>query len=254
MSASVIIRGLDFSTSDASDYTITRAGAETITLGSTEAINAANTSGVNTINVPILLNLEGNQSFTQASGGTLLLGAAVTSVFSGVELQFNGSGTFKLGAADVLPSNRTIVLAGGSLVTTGVATVANPDFAGPLKLTSSSTIDNGSGLSFTGSSSLAWPGVLSIWNWTSGTIRFGTDATGLMSTQLSRIMAYSGAGSGSVSAVKLNDSGYLVTDSSYLLPAVTPVPEPGAVLGGLLLLGGIGWRERHHILRMRRPC
>ena len=203
--------------------------------GDTLAIALA---GNNTFNVEqaagslnLLPVISGNFDITKAGNGTLSLGA--TNTYTGSTI-VNG-GTLALGASDVLPDTSAVVLDGGTLSTSGLT-----DTTGTLQLLSASTINNGANLAFANSSSIGWTGILSIWNWTTGTIRFGNSNLGLTSTQLSNIVAYSGAGTGTVTQVTLDANGFLVA-----------VPEPGAVLAGMLLLGGIGWRERRHFLRQR---
>ena len=66
---------------------------------------------------------------------------------------------------------------------------------------------------------------------------FGTDATGLTSTQLGEIDFYSG-GAGST----LLGIGTILSTGEVTYSAV-PVPEPATWLGGALLLGGAGWRR-----------
>ncbi len=179
-------------------------------------------------------------SLTKNGGGTLTLSGANT--YTGATV-ING-GTLLLGASNVLPGGNLELKAGTKLNTGG-----NSDATGALLLSGSSTIDmiNGSSkLAFDNSSGMTWSaGILSIWNWSlnAGTVRFGSTAGGLTAAQLSQIRVYSGAGSGSVWTPTIDANGFLVV-----------VPEPGALLAGLLLLGGIGWRERSHFLRMRNPA
>ncbi|MBL9184813.1 MAG: autotransporter-associated beta strand repeat-containing protein [Verrucomicrobiaceae bacterium] len=116
-------------------------------------------------------------------------------------------GTLILGANNVLP--------GTTNVTIGAATLdadTRTDSMGTLNISSTATIRLGTGaaLAFTDSSAVTWAGTLSITGtFVSGSsLRFGTTATALTATQLSKI---SSAGFTSFS---LNSSGYLIANST----------------------------------------
>ncbi len=141
-----------------------------------------------------------------------------------------GSGTLLLGAADRIADTSDFVFDGGTLATGGFS-----DAMGTLLLSDTSSIDLGSGasaLSFLDSSALSWAAAttLNIANFDEGvdSVRFGTDALGLTSTQLSQIT--------------LNGGSAYIDGSGYL----TAVPEAGsfALLGGLLALSSIAMRRR----------
>lgn len=204
--------------------------------------------------------LTGNNTMAVSTGGTLTLEPVISGGFSLTKtgdgtLNLSGAntytgatiidgGTLMLGADDALPSASQVDFSGGKLATNGKDDLT----AGSLLLSSSSVLDmsggTGSELWFANSSGPAWSGTFSIWNWTPGTtiLRFGTTASGLDSTQLSHITVYSGSGTGEVWPARLDSNGYLVA-----------IPEPGSAGILLLILAGIGWRERHIFLHHRRP-
>ncbi len=116
-------------------------------------------------------------------------------------------GTLILGANNVLPSTTNVTL--------GAATLdadTRTDSMGTLNVSAAATIRLGTGaaLAFTDSSAVTWAGTLSITGtFVSGSsLRFGTTATALTATQLSKI---SSAGFTSFS---LNSNGYLIANST----------------------------------------
>jgi hypothetical protein len=101
LSANGSALGLNFSTISSSGYDITSSSTSvkltltSIGTGTSSAINAANTSGTNIIDAPIVLGAAASttQTFTQASGGTLVVNGAVTSTNNPVTLNITGGGT-----------------------------------------------------------------------------------------------------------------------------------------------------------------
>jgi hypothetical protein len=98
-------------------------------------------------------------------------------------------GTLALGAATALPSAGNVTLSGGTLAFGGFTPVAT---LGTLSLTSTSTIDFGSGVvtvAFADSSAAPWTGTLTLTNFTVGedTLRFGTTIGGISSGQWAAI-------------------------------------------------------------------
>jgi len=152
------------------------------------------------------------------------------------------AGTLQLGRSDVLPANK-LILAGGTLNTGGFS-----DTVGKLDLDTAATkvinMNEAGALVFSNSADQDWQGTLQIWNWKQGTtsIRFDTNDSGLnYSTQLTKISIYDGPGATNfLGTGDLDAGGFLVV-----------VPEPGAVLAGLSLLGAVAYRERRHFFRVR---
>jgi hypothetical protein len=111
------------------------------------------------------------------------------------------AGTLQLGANDVIATNSTVVLAGGTLA---VGSFTNK--LGLLEVTGAAMIGLGAGtgsLSFFDCSGTLWTGTLSLTG-TLGekTLRFGTDANALTPEQLGRITLRG-------LSVKLTEDGYL---------------------------------------------
>lgn len=152
------------------------------------------------------------------------------------------AGTLRLGAASVIPDSSNLILNGGTFHTGGFT-----ETLGTLDVNASAVINmSGSGtVTFSPSNLVAWSGTLSIWNWDVGggtptSMRFGLNSAALTASQLYNIRVYDGAGTSYLGSGALNSSGFLVL-----------VPEPGAVMTGVLLLGVVGWRERRYFLRVR---
>ena len=165
----------------------------------------------------------------------------------------NSSGT----STDRINNNATLTMAGGTLNTGGLSegTVSGgipTQGIGALTLTATSVLDLGAGASvvtFANSSTSSWSSgsVLKIYNWTGspaggGTdeVFFGSDATGLTSTQLSQVAFYSDAGSSFLG------SGGILADGE-----IVPIPEPATAAGALILVGIVGYHERR---RLRALC
>ena len=254
--------------SGANTYTgATTVSAGTLTAGSTSAfgsssaVTLANTAGV-TLNLNGNANTIGSLAGGGTTGGNVTLGSATLTTggantstsFAGVisgtgGLVKAGSGTFTLsgantytgattvnvgtlalGASNVLADTSNVVLGGGTL-----AAATFSDTIGTLSLTANSSITLGSGSSlvFADSKALDWTGhTLSI----TGTftdslsIRFGTDASGLTSTQLALI--------------SINGSGAFLDSSGFLTTSAIPEPSTYAALVGVTALGLAGYRRR----------
>lgn len=193
-----------------------------VILNSNLNINVKDTTGTFQINGDV----SGANGISLVGVGTLRLNGANT--YSGATTLT--SGTLLLGAADRIADTSAIVFNGGTLSTNGFS-----DAMGTLQLSADSAIDLGAGdsdLSFLDSSAIGWSAstVLNISNFAEGvdSIRFGTDASGLTSTQLSQIL--------------LNGNSAYIDGSGYL----TTVPEVSsfALCGGILVLGYVAIRRR----------
>lgn len=179
---------------------------------------------------------------TTVNAGTLTLNktAGVNAVSGNVVV--NG-GTLLLGASNQIADGTTLDLAGGTFGTQG-----NSEALGSLTLSGSSTIDLGSGgvLSFDASSGETWSGSVVVTNWDgdqngggSNQLIFGSTSGGLSSGQVNQIFFVNPAGfaPGTYTA-KILSSGEIVP--------FTPIPEPGTIISGIVLVLGAGfhgWRR-----------
>ena len=139
-------------------------------------------------------------------------------------------------------------LSGGTLGTGGFS-----DTVGVLTLSSSSTVDLGSGtsiLNFANSSGATWVNGSTLyvanWNgsWSGGggdQLIFGSTSLGLVQGQINNI-------------IFVNPNGATGHFSSRILGSgeIVPVPEPATIGFGSLLLGGLGFRERERLRRLIR--
>ena len=185
------------------------------------------------IDMAVSGSISGSGGLIKAGAGKLSLSNSNTYLGSTMV----NEGTLALGASDVLPTTQ-VILNGGTLVTGG-----NSNTLGSLSLTADSTIDLGGagGLTFANSSG-TWTGTtLTVWNWVSSGLKFGTDNTGLTATQIGKINVFEGgSGSTQFSSVSLSGNGTLVA-----------VPEAGTIFAVLGLMAPLAYRERRHWMRCR---
>jgi fibronectin-binding autotransporter adhesin len=122
LTASDNILGLTFSTAASSGYTLSSSDPSTIKLTltntgttSSSAINAANTSGTNTISAPIILGgaAATTATFTQATGGTLVVSGNITSTNAITGLALATGGVYTLSGTNSF--NGTTTLNGATL-------------------------------------------------------------------------------------------------------------------------------------------
>lgn len=106
LSASVSIASLLFGTSTSSSgYDLTSSSTSisltltsTATSGSNQAITTSNSSGTNTIDAPIVLGAAAGatQTFSIASGGTLVINGIISEANAGIKVSKTGAGTLTL--------------------------------------------------------------------------------------------------------------------------------------------------------------
>ncbi|HEX8898510.1 MAG TPA: autotransporter-associated beta strand repeat-containing protein, partial [Chthoniobacterales bacterium] len=223
---------------------ISGAGNVTVAGPGTTLFSGTNTyTGTTTINSGTL----------NAGGEKALGGSSAVTVNTGGTLLFSGA------TSDRINDNATIALAGGTLntgglseFTAGTGSQVLPGM-GALTLTSPSTIDLGtiaSVIAFANSNG-TWTGTLKILNWTgslsgNGTdqIYFGTDTSGLTSTQLSQISFYSDA-----TGTNFLGFGSWAPDNDGEVVPLQPIPEPATWVGGALALGAIAFASRKRFRR-----
>jgi len=179
---------------------------------------------------------------TLINDGTLILKkTAGVDAIAGSSITVNTGGTLRLDNDNQIKNSTSLILNGGTFLTG--ATTGHSEALNTLTLSSSSTIDLGTGahqLVFADSSPISWVGTLMISNWagvggssgTAGQIFFGVG--GLTSTQLAQIQ-FEGFSPGA----RLLPSGELV-----------PVPEVRGIAAILAVLAIILLKERERFTRM----
>jgi len=220
-------------------------------------------SGVTILNAPnITMNPNGGtatidgpgslamNNFIKTGAGTVQINTPI----SAVNLQIS-QGTLLLGADNLIGDSTKLLMSGGTFATGGYS-----DTLSTLTLTADSTIDMGSGstsiLNFAANPP-AWTGgtLLYITNW-QGRV---TDASLGLPDLPERI--YFGSAVGDLSTAQLGQirfvNPYGLAPGTYAAKwgdngEVIPVPEPSTVIGLILLVGAVAYRERKTIWRLAR--
>jgi autotransporter-associated beta strand protein len=189
------------------------------------------------------------QGTTTINSGTL--NAATFGALGGTSaITVNAGGTLLLSGntGNRINDSADIILAGGRFDSAGlIEGAASTPGMGALTLLTNSIIDLANGaslLAFANSSAETWVGTLSIYNWTGtpgigdGTdqIYFGSDATGLNSSQLGQILFYSDSGT------NLLGSGLILSDGE-----VVAVPEVSTWMGAALALAAMLFTQRRRL-------
>ncbi len=196
-----------------------------------------------------ILTFTGSSANTFTGGFTISGGqvnfnktAGVNAIGSGSTITINSNSVLNLQAANQIPTGVNMVLNGGTFMTGGLSVVSGNANLGTLTLTANSYINLGSGstiLKYANSSGTTWTGgtILYVtgWNGTLDTgggstqLIFGSDATGLSSTQLSQILFVnpSGLPEGYYSATMLS--------TGEIVPGAVVVPEASTVCMGVVL-------------------
>ena len=193
-------------------------------VGTTLGFGATKTLTLNQMgNATLAGALAGAGNFALTGGGTASLtgGGGMTG-----SLSASGGSTYRVAAANGLPTSANLTLAASTLALGGFNQTL-----GTLTLGAGvSTLDFGSStaaLVFAPISGETWSGSLSITNYTSGsdTLRFGADSSTVTSGYLSAITFAS-----------FSAGGAAVVSGGFVVPAGSAIPEPGtyAALLGLL--------------------
>jgi fibronectin-binding autotransporter adhesin len=213
----------------AAPWTINLNGASNLTFTGSANISVG-ASGPGAI---VNTNTGSNGGLIKSGSGTLTLGGTAANTYIGTN-QIN-AGTVLAGKVNAFGSGNALILAGGTFNSGG----KNQNI-GTLDLRATATLDLGSGASavaFANSSTFTWVGNLNIVNWTSGsdTLQFGTDATGLTTTQLGEVVFTDLPGTPSAQ----------IDANGFITPMAVPEPSTLAfsVLGGCGLFFAVRRRK-----------
>jgi autotransporter-associated beta strand protein len=219
-------------------------GGSTLTLTGASAFAGSIGSGNLAVNVASgTHSLIGNNTFTGAttigSGAKLDLGTT-GSLASTPTVNVNG-GTLLLGADSQVNSSADLNLNGGTVSMgggTGSAGTVSQAF-GSLTMTADSTIDfiglAGSSFTVNGAFNLS-NGILSIHNWKDGNQLILSLGSSSFNGDLANIQFFSGTTQDTL----LNGAGFIGNE-------IVPVPEPGVVITGLLMVAWMLFAGRRHI-------
>ncbi len=246
------------------------AGNGTVNLGTKTLVmgNTNNTSFSGSITNSGSITKQGTGTMTLTGGNTysgtttVSKGSLVLSNTGGVAITASSSISVGSGASLVLGTSNQIgdstglILNGGTFLT-GSSTTGYTEDLGTLTLSANSSIDLGSNtttrnLLFDASNGITWTSgqKLIITNWqgttnggTYGRIYFGSDSSGLTSSQLSQINFNIG---GTLYGARILSTGEIVMGD----PA--PIPEPRVYLGAAVLVLFVIWRERRRLATLFR--
>jgi autotransporter-associated beta strand protein len=211
---------------------------------------------------------------TTISGGNLSLGST-GSLTGGGSINVNNGGTLLLGAANQVNSSSAVTL--GSAGTSGTlsmggngSTRASTQTFNTLTLSANSSIDFAN---LSGQSALYFSKISGLSNYTlsifnyNGTNLWGTTSTTGGEGQYTTLYAKAGAGLSGFTAGELNNirfysgsdssstflgEGSFSSNTSNGFNQIVPVPEPGVLLAGLLLLGWMIYSFRTQFARAAR--
>jgi len=243
---------------DSSKVTLQNSTGTRLNLANNETIGSLQGGGANGGNVTLNANTltVGGNNLNTAYAGVISGTGGLTKVGTG-EFRLDSAntysggttlsgGTIRLGADNVIPDTGTFAFSGG-----GLDTRNHTETIGALSLTANSAIilQTGARHDLTFASASRTGGTLTIDNW-KGTVGVGASANE------DRIIFNSNANTGGFLAnVFWNDQN--ITGAEFISLGgnqweLVPVPEPGTIFAGCLLVGIFGWTERKRLRRLFR--
>lgn len=194
-------------------------------------------NGAAAVDLNVNATIQISKGLIKSGDGVMKINQAVTDTNTAANIEIN-QGTLLLGASNIIGNNIQIKLSGGTFATggfsEGTATTAG---LGKLTLSSNSTIDMGSGNSIIDFDSATYSsGKLTVSNWSGSATGGGTDQIHFITAPSSTFLA-------NVYWADFGTTGAkMIGNEMVPISGVPIVPEPGTVIGGLMVGGWALWR------------